>query len=384
MTVINTNFDKLPKSYLFSKIGEKVAALRAKDPSAQILNLGVGDIALPLASSVGVALNEAAKEMSSEVYGYGPAEGHLFLRQKILETAYAGLGITSSDIFVSEGIVRDICDIQDLFPPDATVGIIDPTYPAYFQSSVLAGKNPHLIPCLEENGFIPLPPNQRLDFVYLCTPNNPTGVAMTKKDLQLWIDWAIENKSVLLIDAAYEKFITSGDVPQTIFELPGAKDVAIEFRSFSKSAGFTALRLGYTVIPNKKLNQLWRQRQDIKTNGISYPIQKAGYASLFGAGKAECEAQVSLYSRHAKKLKEALESVGYTCYGGLDSPYVWWKISEPDSWKFFDYLLEKLHLITIPGRGFGETGEGFIRLSSFITEKTLYETVQRLQTCVMK
>ncbi len=384
MTTLNTNFDKLPKSYLFSRIGERVAALRAKEPSAQILNLGVGDIALPLAPTVSKALKGAADEMELIVHGYGPAEGHLFLREKILETQYADLEIDVDDIFISEGIVRDICDIQDLFPPSATVGIIDPTYPAYLQSSILAGKTPYLIPCLEENGFIPLPPNQRLDFVYLCTPNNPTGIAMTKKELTLWVDWAQEHETLLLVDAAYETFITSADVPRTIFEIPGAKDVAIEFRSFSKSAGFTALRLGYTVIPNKTLNQLWRKRQDIKTNGISLPIQKAGYASLFGAGKVECEGQIALYSLHARKLKEAIESLGESCYGGIDSPYVWWKIKEPDSWKFFDYLLEELHLITIPGRGFGESGEGFIRLSSFITEKTLHETVQRLQTCVMK
>jgi LL-diaminopimelate aminotransferase len=391
MARLNTNFLKLPKSYLFSTIGEKVKALKEKNNEAHLLNLGVGDIALPLAPTVVESLKEAAYEVGEHVHGYGPAEGELFLREKILESEYREHNFSPEEIFISEGIVRDICDIQDLFHPDAEVGIIDPTYPAYFNSSLLSGRIIHKIPCLEENGFIPMPPEKKLDFVYLCTPNNPTGIAMTKAHLKTWVDWAITHKTVLLVDAAYEKFITSDDVPKTIYEIEGAKQVAIEFRSFSKSAGFTGLRLGYTIIPHEAfdLNRLWRQRQDIKTNGISYPIQKAGFHSLFGLGKNECDAQVKLYSTHAKKLKEHIESLGYTVYGGENSPYIWWKIPHHNSWEFFDFLLNELHLITIPGSGFGPLGEGFVRLSSFISETTFNHTIKRLVTlgdklCAMK
>lgn len=399
MALMNINFLQLSRSYLFSTIGEKVKMLREKEKDAPLLNLGVGDIALPLAPSIVESLKDAADDMGESVHGYGPAEGHLFLREKLLEMEYGGLGFSTEEIFISDGIVRDICDIQDLFYHDATVGIIDPTYPAYFETTILAGKKIHLIPCLEENGFIPLPPNHKVDLVYLCSPNNPTGIAMTRAHLKLWIDWAKVHNTILLFDAAYEKFITSPDVPKTIYEIDGAKEVAIEFRSFSKSAGFTGLRLGYTVIPkelflysNKEkqtINALWRLRQDIKTNGISYPIQKAGFATLFGAGKKEVERQVELYANNGKKLKHCIESLGFTCYGGTDSPYIWWKIPSPDSWKFFDFLLNELHIITIPGRGFGLSGEGFMRLSSFITEETLNQTINRLcnlgdKLCAMK
>lgn len=375
---MNPSFSKLPKTYLFSTIAEKVKAL---PEGVSPLNLGVGDIAFPLAPTIQNALKEAANEMSETVHGYGPAEGYLFLREKILETEYAGHDLSAKEIFISEGIVRDICDIQEIFEPNATVGIIDPTYPAYLNTSLLNGRKVTLIPCLEENGFIPLPPKDKIDFIYICSPNNPTGVAMTKDHLKLWIDWAVRHGSTLLFDAAYEKFISSPDVPKTIYEIPGAKEVAIEFRSFSKSAGFTGLRLGYTIIPKeqKSANLFWRQRQDIKTNGVSYPIQKAGFQTLFGECKKEVDAQVELYSQHAQKLKETLTTLGFTCYGGVDSPYIWWKLEEPDSWKFFDYLLNELHLIGIPGRGFGLSGEGFMRLSSFITKETLNHATQKLQ-----
>ncbi len=389
MALLNKNFLDLSGSYLFSTIGERVQALRLAQPESEILNLGVGDIALPLAPAIVASLKDAACELGKNVHGYGPAEGFLFLREKILESQYEGCGLTVNDIFISEGIVRDICDIQELFEPKATVGIIDPTYPAYLKSSILAGREVHLILCLEENGFIPLPPDRHLDFVYLCSPNNPTGIAMTRDHLKAWIAWAVKHSAILLVDAAYEAFIKTEDVPRTIFEIEGAKDVAIEFRSFSKTAGFTGMRLGYTVIPNSELNALWRKRQDIKTNGISYPIQMAGLASLFGEGKSETTAQVALYAHHAKKLKACIEDLGFTCYGGIDSPYIWWKIPTNNSWEFFDFLLNELHIITIPGKGFGVSGEGFIRLSSFITEKTLDETIKRLKTlgvrlCAMK
>lgn len=391
MTKLNTNFLTLPKTYLFSTIGEKVRAFKEKNSNDHLLNLGVGDIAFPLAPSIVESLQKSATEVGEHVHGYGPAEGELFLRKKILETCYIDLGLSTDEIFISDGIVRDICEIQDLFHKDAEVGIIDPTYPAYYNASVIAGRKIHKIPCLEENGFIPLPPEKKLDFVYLCTPNNPTGIAMTKSQLEIWVDWAIQNETVLLIDAAYEKFITSSTVCKTIYEIKGAKQVAIEFRSFSKSAGFTGLRLGYTVIPKEAfgLNKLWRQRQDIKTNGISYPIQKAGLHTLGGIGKEECDRQVKLYSSQAKKLKTSLLETGHIVYGGDDSPYIWWKIPHPNSFAFFDFLLEELGLITIPGSGFGPLGEGFIRLSSFISEATCNDAMQRLSTlgdklCAMK
>lgn len=390
MALVNPNFLQFPKRYLFSTIEEKVLELRKKEANADILNLGVGDVALPLAQAIAEALKDAAEEMKKTVYGYGPSAGYLFLREKLLETEYAGQNFSSDEIFISEGIVRDICDIQELFHEDATVGIIDPTYPAYFDTSTLAGRCTYRIPCLEKNGFIPLPPDHAIDFVYLCSPNNPTGIAMTRSHLKMWIDWARKHQSILLFDAAYEAFITSEDVPKTIYEIEGAKEVAIEFRSFSKAAGFTGLRLGYTIIPKElPFNALWKLRQDIKTNGVSYPIQRAGMQALCDPGKKEAAAQVALYASHAKKLKHHIESLGFTCYGGKDSPYIWWKINSPDSWHFFDHLLNKLHLITIPGRGFGLSGEGFIRVSSFITETTLEKTLHRLYhfkdtLCAMK
>ncbi len=388
MALININFLQLSRSYLFSKIGEKVKTLKEKNSDISILNLGIGDIALPLAPTIVESLKEAADAMGEQVYGYGSADGDLCLREKILETEYSNCGFETNEIFISDGIVRDICDIQDLFSPTSTVGIIDPTYPAYVETTILAGKKIHLIPCLEENGFIPIPPKYSIDLVYLCSPNNPTGIAMTRAQIKVWIDWAKEHKSVILFDAAYAAFITSSDVPKTIYEIEGAKEVAIEFRSFSKSAGFTGLRLGYTIIPKKLLiisqnnthavNSLWRLRQDVKTNGISYPIQKAGYSTLFGEGKREVDNQVRHYAANAKKLRIFIESLGFTCYGGIDSPYIWWKINSSNSWEFFDFLLNEFQIITIPGRGFGIEGEGFIRLSGFITEETLNQTINRL------
>jgi LL-diaminopimelate aminotransferase len=399
MLKVNENFLKLPKTYLFSKIAEKVSILKSKTPDADLLNLGIGDICYPLAQKVANSFIETANELSAKVHGYGPAEGHLFLREKILSTKFETIDLHPDEIFISDGIVRDICDVQDLFAEDSTIGIIDPTYPAYFQTSIIAGKKIFQIPCHKENGFIPKPPKERYDLIYLCTPNNPTGTAMTRSDLKLFVDYAREHNSLLLVDAAYAAFITSSDIPKTIYEIEGAKDYAIEFHSFSKSAGFTSLRLGYTIIPKNiqislkeetiSLNTLWRQRQDIKTNGISLPIQKAGYQTLFGKGKEETESQVATYKKHALGLKNHLKKIGFEVYGGEDAPYVWWRIPNSNSWEFFEHLLNKHHLITIPGEGFGLRGEGYIRLSGFITNLTFEKSLERFnhvgdELCAMK
>ena len=384
MVQINSHFSNLSTDYLFPKIEKKVSFLKTSKKTP-LINLGIGDIALPLAPSIVTALQDASEEMGKTLYGYGPAEGYPFLREKIAQTEYTSL--SSDEIFISDGINRDICDILDVFDPAATIGITDPTYPVYSHMGTLLGKNIYTIPCLEENGFEPLPPQVPVDLIYLCSPNNPTGVAMQKKTLQKWVDFAKKEACVLLFDAAYQAFITSPEIPKTIYEIPGAKEVAIEFKSFSKSAGFTALRLGYTVIPKElglgytppfSLNALWKTRQNIKSNGTSFPIQKAGLAALSDPGKQEIQKQLRRYLNNGKKLKKAIQSLGFLCYGGENSPYLWWKIPYKSSWEFFDLLLQKLHLITIPGEGFGPHGEGYVRLSSFLTEPCAEETVQRL------
>ncbi len=374
MARLNSYYKQLEREYIFPIIEDKLSQLQKNFPEMTPINLGVGDISLPLAPSIAQAICVATQEMTEAPRGYGPSDGYLFLKEAICKNHYAGLGIAPDEIFISDGTNTDTANIQELFSLNNIVGIADPTYPVYLDTNIMAGRsaNIKLLPCTEENGFCPLPPEQHCDIIYLCTPNNPTGVALTRDQLKKWVAYAQKENAVLLIDNAYEAFITSPDVPKTIFEIEGAKDVAIEFKSFSKSAGFTGLRCAYTVLPKSvhsgELYPLWKKRQSTKSNGVSYPIQKGAEAVFSSQGKQETEAQVRLYLQEARRLKEGLTKMGYTCFGGENSPFVWWKTpNNLTSWQFFDLLLEKCHIISVPGSGFGKHGEGYVRLSAFTT-----------------
>jgi len=375
MVKFNSYFKKLTRPYIFPIIDQKLADLKKQHPHAQIVNLGVGDIALPLAPSIAHAISSAVQEMTTVdgMRGYGPTEGYGFLRKAIAQYQYAPYGISPEEIFISDGANSDSANIQEMFTLRSIVGVPDPTYPVYLDTNLMAGRsNIILLPCIEATGFCPVPPSVHCDVVYLCTPNNPTGVAMTQGQLQAWVDYAKRENTLLLVDNAYEAFVSTPNIPKTIFEIEGAKGVAVEFRSFSKSAGFTGLRCAYTVLPKSvhkgKLYPLWERRQATKTNGISYPIQRGAAAVFSPLGQKETQAQVASYLKQAKALREGLLAQGFTCFGGIDSPYIWWKVPDQmTSWEFFDKLLNECHLISIPGSGFGKSGEGFVRLSAFTT-----------------
>jgi LL-diaminopimelate aminotransferase len=389
----NSNFLSLKREYIFPVIEQKLAELKSRAPQAEILNFGIGDVALPLAPTIIEAICTAVREMGSlkSIRGYGPAEGYPFLREKIAHEEYAHLGISSDEIFISDGANTDTANILELFGRNNRIGITDPTYPVYLDTSVMGGWGKKLLflPCLEKNGFAPRPPKEHCDIVYLCSPNNPTGLALTKKELKAWVEYAKREGAILLYDNAYVAFITSPDVPKSIFEIEGAKEVAIEFRSFSKTAGFTGLRCAYTIIPKSlkahagkhtlSVHTLWKKRQNTKFNGVAYPIQKGAEAVFSPQGKKETRAQTMSYLKQASLLKEGLQKKGFTCWGGTDSPYIWWKTPKKmGSWDFFNLLLEKCHLISIPGRGFGPSGEGYVRLSAFTTENLSREALKRI------
>ncbi len=392
MAQINPCFNELKREYIFPIIDEKLAELKSRFPNAEIVNLGVGDIALPLAPSIVQAICHATQEMGTPegLKGYGPSNGYLFLREAIAKNEFTHLDLSPDEIFISDGANSDTVHIQELFCQSSIVAVTDPTYPAYLDSNLLAGKKTLSVPCHEATGFCPEPPKSHCDLVYLCSPNNPTGIAMTRSELKKWVDYALREKAILLIDNAYEAFITSPDVPRSIFEIEGAKECAIEFRSFSKSAGFTGLRCAYTILPKsvkgtlngkeQSIHGLWNRRQAIKFNGAAYPIQKGAEAVYSPQGRKETQAQVHAYLKEAKRFREGLKTLGHTCYGGIDSPYIWWKTPKGlSSWEFFDQILEKCQTITIPGRGFGEHGEGFVRLSAFSTPEKTTLALQRIQ-----
>jgi LL-diaminopimelate aminotransferase len=380
MVQLNTHFKELKREYVFPIIEDKLNQFKSNHPEAYVINLGIGDIALPLVPTVAEALCKASKEMTTVEgkRGYGPSEGYFFLRKRICDVSYSHLDITPDEIFVSEGTNPDSTHLQELFGIDCKIGIPDPTYPAYLDSAIMGGRIHHitLLPCEEKNHFSPQIPNRHLDVIYLCTPSNPTGVAMTTQELRMWVDYAKEHHSVLIVDNAYEAFITSQNVPKSIYEIEGAKEVAIELRSFSKSAGFTGLRCAYAVVPQAllqgELNALWRKRQSVKTNGVSYVIQRAAEAALSKEGLLETSQQVRHYLSQANMLRQALVKNGFSCFGGMDAPYVWWKIpTEQNAWEFFETVLQTCHLITIPGTGFGHQGEGYLRLSAFTNDAPL-------------
>ena len=402
MFKINTNYQKLPGSYLFAAIGKKVREYSAAHPDKKVISLGIGDVTQPLAPAVITALHGAVDEMASaETFkGYAPDLGYEFLRKAIVEGDFASRGcdIQPDEIFVSDGAKCDCGNIQELFSLDNKVAVCDPVYPVYVDSNVMAGRtgtyDPKTetwsdviyMPCTEGNQFVPELPKETPDLIYLCFPNNPTGSAITKAQLQEWVDYANRVGAVILYDAAYEAYISEPDIPHSIYECEGARTCAIEFHSFSKNAGFTGVRLGYTVIPKDlrcgdvTLHSMWARRHGTKYNGAPYIIQKAGEAVYTAEGRAQTMAQVAYYMENAKIIYSGLKEAGYSVYGGVNSPYVWLKISgSMNSWEFFDYLLENASVVGTPGSGFGPSGEGYFRLTGFGTRENTIEAVERIK-----
>lgn len=399
MAKINENYNKLPGSYLFSTIAKKVAAYQTANPDKEIIKMGIGDVTRPLVPAVIEAMHKAVDEMGTAegFHGYGPEQGYDFLRNKIVEKDYAGLGIEADEIFVSDGAKSDCGNIGDIFDVNNKVAVCDPVYPVYVDTNAMAGRagdyinnhwsNLYYMPCTAENGFMPELPKEKVDMIYLCFPNNPTGVAATREQLKVWVDYAKENGSVILFDSAYEAFITESDVPHSIYEIEGAKEVAIEFRSFSKTAGFTGTRCAYTVVPKAlvingtALNSLWNRRQCTKFNGVPYIIQKAAEAVYSDEGHKQIRENIEYYLENAKIIRNALSDAGVEVYGGVNSPYVWAKT--PDgmkSWDFFDKLLEEANVVTTPGEGFGPSGEGYIRFTAFSTRENTIKAMERIKS----
>lgn len=397
MAQINENYLKLPGSYLFSDIAKKVAAYQAAHPEKEVIKMGIGDVTRPLVPAVIEAMHKAVDEMGTAegFRGYGPEQGYDFLREKIVECDYAGLGIEPDEIFVSDGAKSDCGNIGDIFGPDNKVAVCDPVYPVYVDTNAMAGRagdfvggkwtELYYMPCTAENGFMPELPKEHVDMIYLCFPNNPTGETLTKEQLKVWVDYARENGSVILFDSAYEAFITEADVPHSIYEVEGAKEVAIEFRSFSKTAGFTGTRCAYTVVPKAlkvngtELNALWNRRQCTKFNGVPYVIQRAAEAVYTEAGRAQIRENIDYYLENARIIREALAKAGLEVYGGVNSPYVWAKTpGGMKSWEFFDKLLTEAGVVTTPGSGFGPSGEGYIRFTAFSTKENTEKAMERI------
>ncbi|CDB90579.1 lL-diaminopimelate aminotransferase [Clostridium sp. CAG:253] len=402
MFKINDNYLKLPGSYLFSTIGKKVAAYTAANPDKEVIKLGIGDVTLPLAPAVIKRLHSAVDEMAvKETFkGYAPDLGYEFLRNTIVENDYKARGcdIAADEIFVSDGAKSDSGNIGDIFAVDNKIAVCDPVYPVYVDTNAMAGRtgeyNPETekwsdviyMPCTKENNFVPELPKEEPDIIYLCFPNNPTGTTITKDQLQVWVDYALKIGAVIIYDAAYEAYISSENVPHSIYECEGAKGCAIELRSFSKNAGFTGTRLGFTVIPKElkcgdvMLHSLWARRHGTKFNGAPYIIQAAGAAVYTEEGKKETKEQIAYYMNNAKIIREGLTGAGYEVYGGVDAPYIWLKTPDKmTSWEFFDYLLEKLNIVGTPGSGFGPSGEGYFRLTAFGSLENTKKAMERIK-----
>ncbi|MDR1882236.1 MAG: LL-diaminopimelate aminotransferase [Prevotella sp.] len=406
MALINENYIKLPGSYLFSDIARKISEFKTAHPDATIIRLGIGDVTKPLPPASLEAMHKAVDEMSdaSTFRGYGPEQGYDFLVNTIVENDYKarGLDIATDEVFVSDGSKSDTGNIGDILGLDNIVAITDPVYPVYVDTNVMAGRAGDLQengkwskivyrPCTAENDFAPSLPTGKVDIIYLCYPNNPTGTTLTKDQLKIWVDYALENKALILFDGAYEAFITESDVPHSIYEIDGAKEAAIEFRSFSKTAGFTGTRCAYTVVPKAlagyaksgekvSLNKLWNRRHTTKFNGVPYIIQRAAEACYSAEGRKQVEATIGYYLNNAKIIREGLMAQGLKAYGGVNSPYIWVKTPNGmTSWGFFDYLLNELNIAGTPGVGFGPSGEGYLRLTAFGTLENTKEAVSRFK-----
>ena len=402
MFTVNENYQKLPGSYLFSTIAKKVAAYQEANPDKNIIRLGIGDVTQPLAPAIIEALHAAVDEMGNAqtFRGYAPDLGYEFLRKAIADNDYKARGceINPDEIFVSDGAKSDSANIQELFGADSRIAVCDPVYPVYVDSNVMAGRtgtydpktetwsNVIYMPCIAENNFVPEFPKETPDIIYLCLPNNPTGTTLTKAQLQQWVDYANENGVVIIYDAAYEAYISEDDVPHTIYECDGALNCAIELRSFSKNAGFTGVRLGFTVVPKAlkcgdvSLNAMWARRHGTKFNGAPYIVQRAGEAVYSEAGKAQLKEQVAYYMNNARTIKQGLKDAGYTVFGGVNAPYIWLKTPDKmTSWEFFDYLLENANVVGTPGSGFGPSGEGYFRLTAFGNYENTVKALERIK-----
>ena len=407
MSYINENFLELQDSYLFSTIAKKVKEYSEKYPEKEIIKLGIGDVTKPIVPECLKAMHKAVDEIGTEngFKGYGPEQGYEFLRKAIAENDYKnrGIAIAEDEIFVSDGAKCDCGNIVDIFAQDNKVAITDPVYPVYLDTNVMSGRSGEFnenegkyenivyLPVTAKNDFKPELPKEKVDLIYLCFPNNPTGTVLTKEDLKIWVDYAKENNSIILYDAAYEAFIEEENIPHTIYEIEGAKDVAIEFKSYSKTAGFTGIRCAYVVIPKTvkgytkngesvDLNKLWNRRTCTKFNGVSYVVQKAAEATYTEEGKKQIQENINYYKQNAKIIKEGLEEAGFTVYGAVNSPYIWLKV--PDgitSWQFFDKLLEEVNIVGTPGSGFGPHGEGYFRLTAFGTKENTLKAIERIK-----
>lgn len=402
MFKINENYLKLPGSYLFSTIAKKVAEFTDANPDKEIIRLGIGDVTLPLSKAVIERLHSAVDEMAdqSTFKGYAPDLGYEFLRSTIAREDYEkrGCQIAADEIFISDGAKSDSGNIAEIFADDTRIAVTDPVYPVYVDSNAMAGRtgdydpqtemwsNVIYMPCTKENDFVPELPKETPDVIYLCFPNNPTGTTLTKEQLQVWVDYALKVGAVIIYDAAYEAYISSPEVPHSIYECAGARGCAIEIRSFSKNAGFTGTRLGFTVVPkdlkcgDTMLHSLWARRHGTKFNGAPYIIQAAGAAVYTDEGKKQTREQIAYYMNNAKVIREGLISAGYEVFGGVDAPYIWLKTPENmKSWDFFDYLLNELYIVGTPGAGFGPSGEGYFRLTAFGSAENTKTAMERIK-----
>ena len=405
MININENFLNLQNSYLFSTVAKKVAEFQKSHPDKKVIKLGIGDVTRPIVPAVIEAMHKATDELAkSETFrGYGPEQGYDFLRNAIVENDFEGLGIEADEIFVSDGAKCDCGNIVDIFCKKNKVAITDPVYPVYLDTNVMSGRsgdynkengmyeNIVYMPVTKENNFVPELPKEPVDMIYLCFPNNPTGTVLKKEELKKFVDYAKENKAIILFDAAYEVFITEENVPHSIYEIEGAKDVAIEFRSFSKTAGFTGVRCAYAVVPKTvfgytkdgekvSLNKLWNRRTTTKFNGVSYVVQRAAEATYSEEGRKQILENIEYYRENAKIIKNGLQEAGFEVFGGINSPYIWLKTpNNMKSWEFFDKLLEKANVVGTPGSGFGPSGEGYFRLTAFGTQENSIEAIKRIK-----
>ena len=405
MASINENFLKLQRNYLFSDIAQRVDDFRKAHPQAGLIRLGIGDVTRPLPAAVIEALHRATDEMGrAETFkGYGPEHGYEFLRQAIVENDFAprGIHLETDEIFINDGAKSDTGNFGDILGPDNTICVTDPIYPVYVDSNVMGGRAGNFsggawdrvtyCPCTAENNFVPALPDHKTDLIYLCYPNNPTGTTLTRAELKKWVDYALANGSIILYDAAYEAYITRPEIPHSIYEIPGAERCAVEFHSYSKTAGFTGLRCGFTVVPHAltvlsaqgepvELNTLWNRRQCTKFNGTAYIVQRAAEATYTPEGKEQVRATIQYYMENARIMRETLAEVGLQAYGGVDAPYIWFRTPEgTDSWTFFGQLLSQVNIVSTPGVGFGPAGEGYIRLTAFGSRGDCETAMERLR-----
>lgn len=409
MARINEHYQKLKAGYLFPEIGRRVSKFCAENPQAKVIRMGIGDVTEPLPPALIAAFHKAVDELAERksFRGYGPEQGYDFLRQAIVDNDFKSRGahVEIDEVFVSDGSKCDSGNILDIFGTNNTIAVLDPVYPVYVDTNVMAGHTGPAdengryaglvyIPVTAENNFTPELPKSRVDLIYLCSPNNPTGVVASREQLQKWVDYAKKNDSIILFDAAYESYITDPAIPHSIYELPGARDVAIEFRSFSKTAGFTGVRCAFTVVPKTvmattskgeklPLHALWNRRHTTKFNGVSYPVQRAAEAVYSPEGKPQVRSIINFYLENARLIREGLQKLGLKVYGGVNAPYVWLKTpGNATSWDFFDRLLSQAHLVGTPGSGFGAAGEGYFRLSAFNSRENVEEAVKRFAKVV--